>query len=177
MNPIKVTFQEVKDATIEWVKQDLGDRMLTKWQAQYAISRRLGGDGNYPGDTFMGQAGRALDALAADGVLHKVPRGKPMPSKEFGWSSANDPHYMLPETFGVMSAAADAAERAQDDRDQRCQIAAERAKGFGLDIRYAKGWGDREGALHAPVDVFEILLSAYEKAQRHPTLAAEGDLA
>ncbi len=130
----------------------------TNYYVVVDVATALGHDaGEWPGDTFAGQVKRALNALAQDGTIIKVPRGERLP-----WGGpADEPHYYLPEQYAREVEQGVSATAKREAAAQRREALVARAEELGLDVSLT-GFGS-DKTIAVGVDSLETLLNAYER--------------
>ena len=79
-------------------------------------------------EKFNGQVVRALNALAADGTLRKVPRGEPLPSGSWGRGSC----WLTPEAWEKAEKEGLERKQAEEEAAARWQRISERAGALGI---------------------------------------------
>jgi hypothetical protein len=113
------TYADVVEATRTAILDYIGEHGLCieTWRAEHVVARQFGHDGYYhPGAKFAGQVKRALNQLAADGVLVKVGRGEQYPSGSTAWVH---PAYFTPESFAEAERRATESQDAEDAEQAR----------------------------------------------------------
>jgi hypothetical protein len=156
-----VDIAEIRDALTALVPER-AEHGQSKFNLTFEVSRRFGGDGNWPGDKFAAQVGRVLDAMAKDGALVKVKRGDSCP-RSHGWSTTDEPVYFTPGGWAVSTAKADAAAQAVVDHNDRSEALANQAKSLGLDVSKVQPYGAIKAHLTIEPETLAVLLAAYEK--------------
>lgn len=139
------------------------DQPVRKQNIVFRLGQALGGDGNWPGDTFAQRVGRALDALVKDGVLVKVKANDtgayPRPD---GWGTSSEPVFYTPEQYSEAVAAADAAAAEAQRRRDRKTLLIQRAEFVGLEgLSWdTSTWGG-EKEITVSLDTLEMLVDTY----------------